>query len=101
MFRPRGFPIQILRTWHATYPRIGVPEAVGIVADLRDGSFLAAVSVTGQAPSGLYPTLPVARLRGTVTEAQARADLMVIQLLGRDVVGKWRGPIEGEDSKAS
>jgi hypothetical protein len=97
MFRPtKGLPIQVLKTWHATYPRIGVPEAVAIVADLGDASFLVAVAVTGRADDGGHTALPVNRLHGTVAEAQARADVLVIRLLGREVIGKWRGPIDGE-----
>jgi len=37
-----------LKTWHATYPRIGTPETIATVAELGDGSFLIAVAATGK-----------------------------------------------------
>ena len=82
-----------LKTWHGSYPRIGPPEAIATVADLGDGSFLIAVAATGQTEDKRYSGAPAFRLRGSVDAAQARADAMVVELLGRDVVGKWQGPL--------
>jgi hypothetical protein len=84
-----------LKTWHATYPRIGTPETIATVAELGDGSFLIAVAATGKTEDRRYSGAPAFRLYGTVDEAKARADAMVVGLLGRDVVGKWHGPSEG------
>jgi hypothetical protein len=82
-----------LKTWHASYPRIGPPEAIATVADLGDGSFLIAVAATGQTEDRRYSGAPALRLRGSVDEAQARADALAVEVLGRDVVGKWHGPL--------
>ena len=85
-----------LKTWHATYPLIGVPEAIATVADLEDGSFLVAVAATGRTEDRRHTGAPVSRLYGTLSEAQARADAAVVGLLGRDIVGRWHGPLEDE-----
>jgi hypothetical protein len=85
-----------LRTWQATYPPIGLPEAIATVVDLEDGSFLVGVVATGRTEDRRYPWAPVSRLHGTLAEAQARADAAAVELLGRDVAGRWHGPLGGE-----
>lgn len=82
-----------LKTWHGTHPPIGLPEAIATIADLEDGSFLIAVAATGRTEDRRYSGAPVTRLHGTLREAQARADAMVVELLGREVVGKWHRPV--------
>jgi hypothetical protein len=82
-----------LKTWHASYPPIGLPEAIATVADLEDGSFLIGVAATGRTEDRRYTGAPVYRLYTTLSEAQARADAIVVDLLGREVVGKWHRPV--------
>ena len=90
-----------LRTWHAAYPRIGVPEAIGMVADLADGSFAVAVAATGRTDDPRVFGPPLSRVRGQLGEAQALADAAAARILGRCVVGRWRGPTDDEATSGS
>lgn len=81
-----------LKTWHATYPLIGAPEALAMVADLGDASFLVAIAATSRTAEQTTRLAPVFHFRGTLSEAQERADAMVAELLGREVAGKWHSP---------
>jgi hypothetical protein len=83
-----------LKTWHATYPPTGIPEATATVVDLADGSYLMNVAATGQTEDRRPVPPPTSRLFGTLDAVQGRADAAVVELLGRDVVGKWHGPTE-------
>jgi hypothetical protein len=83
------------KTWYAAYPPIGVAEAIATVADLDDGSFLVVVVSTGRAEGRYEVYGRNDRVRGTLAEAQARADAMAITILGRDITGHWHGPREG------
>jgi len=80
------------KAWQATYPQIGLREAMATVVALEDGSFLIAVAATDGAEDRRKSGTLLSRLYTALSEAQARADAMVVELLGREVVGKWQRP---------
>jgi hypothetical protein len=80
------------KTWQALYTMAGFREAIATVVALEDGSFLVAAAVTGRTEDRRYTGAPVCRLYTTLSEAKARADAVVVALLGRGVVGEWHGP---------
>jgi hypothetical protein len=80
------------KTWQALYTMAGFREAMATVVALEDGSFLVAAAATGRTENRRDTGAPVCRLYTTLSEAKARADAVVVALLGRGGVGEWHGP---------
>jgi hypothetical protein len=78
-----------VKTWQAIYPLCGLCEATATVVALGDGSFLIAVAAAGGKADRRHSSAPLCRQYSVLSGAQARADAMVVALLGRRVVGQW------------
>jgi hypothetical protein len=75
-------------TWCATYPPKGGAEARATVTE-HDGGFDVSVATVGWARKRTGPPARASR-EPTLEAARARADALAAELLGREVVAKWR-----------
>jgi hypothetical protein len=76
------------RTWCATYPPKGGAEALATVTE-GDGGFDVSVTAVGWALKRHGAPARSGR-EGTLEAARARADALAAELLGREVLAKWR-----------
>jgi hypothetical protein len=77
------------RTWCATYPPKGGAEALATVTE-GDGGFDVSVTAVGWALERHGAPARAYRER-TLEAACARADALAAELLGREVLARWRG----------
>jgi hypothetical protein len=76
------------RTWCATYPPKGGAEALATVTE-DDGGFDVSVTAVGWALERHGASARAYRER-TLEAARARADALAAELLGREVLARWR-----------
>ena len=77
-----------VRAWCGTYPPKGGAEALATITE-RDGGLDVWVTAVGWALKGHgVPTR--ASHEATLEAAQARADALAAELLGREVLARWR-----------
>jgi hypothetical protein len=79
-----------LRTWCATYPPKGGAEALATVTE-RCGLFEVSVTAVGWALEGRERATRATgpSLEATFEAAQARADTLAAEVLGREVFARW------------
>jgi hypothetical protein len=74
--------------WCATYPPKGDPEALATVTE-DGGAFDVSVTAVGWAFEE-YRTPARACREATLEAARARADMLAAEMLGREVLARWR-----------
>lgn len=77
-----------LRTWCATYPPKGGAEALATVTE-GDGGFDVWVTAVGWALKRHGAPARACRTE-TLEAARARADALAAEILGREVLARWR-----------